>query len=116
VGIVWWTIGAILAGGYFVYVFHSFRGKVDARETENMATDGKRRDTFPGLKNHQAKSVYYRPSGDRVTDAIPLSLSRHGFRMAHCEVPEDPTLDNYKPFPSAGCLPATLSYATGKGG
>jgi cytochrome d ubiquinol oxidase subunit II len=33
VGIVWWTIGMILAGGYFAYVFHSFRGKVDAGVT-----------------------------------------------------------------------------------
>jgi cytochrome d ubiquinol oxidase subunit II len=30
VGLVWWTIGITLAGGYFVYVFRSFRGKVDA--------------------------------------------------------------------------------------
>jgi cytochrome d ubiquinol oxidase subunit II len=29
-GLVWWTIGITLAGGYFAYVFHSFRGKVDA--------------------------------------------------------------------------------------
>jgi cytochrome bd ubiquinol oxidase subunit II len=29
VGLVWWTIGIALAGGYFFYVFHSFRGKVD---------------------------------------------------------------------------------------
>jgi cytochrome d ubiquinol oxidase subunit II len=32
-GLVWWTIGMILAGGYFVYVFRSVRGKVDARST-----------------------------------------------------------------------------------
>jgi cytochrome d ubiquinol oxidase subunit II len=31
VAIVWWTIGMILAAGYFVYVFRSFRGKLDAR-------------------------------------------------------------------------------------
>jgi cytochrome d ubiquinol oxidase subunit II len=30
VGLVWWTVGITLAGAYFVYVFHSFRGKVDA--------------------------------------------------------------------------------------
>jgi cytochrome d ubiquinol oxidase subunit II len=30
VGLVWWSVGITLAGGYFVYVFHSFRGKVDA--------------------------------------------------------------------------------------
>ncbi len=35
VGLVWWVIGMILAGGYFVYVFRSFRGKVDARATEH---------------------------------------------------------------------------------
>ena len=28
-GIVWWTVGITLAGGYFAYIFHSFRGKVD---------------------------------------------------------------------------------------
>ena len=27
-GLVWWTVGITLAGGYFVYVFRSFRGKV----------------------------------------------------------------------------------------
>jgi hypothetical protein len=26
---VWWTLGIVLAGGYFVYLFHSVRGKVD---------------------------------------------------------------------------------------
>lgn len=30
VGLVWWTVGIVLAGGYFAFVFHSFRGKVDA--------------------------------------------------------------------------------------
>ena len=30
VALVWWTIGIVLAGSYFVYAFHSFRGKVDA--------------------------------------------------------------------------------------
>jgi cytochrome bd ubiquinol oxidase subunit II len=30
-GIVWWMIGIVLAAGYFVYLFRSFRGKVDAR-------------------------------------------------------------------------------------
>jgi cytochrome d ubiquinol oxidase subunit II len=33
VGIIWWVVGMILAGGYFVYVFRSFRGKVDIRAT-----------------------------------------------------------------------------------
>src|SRR5262249_20147693 len=33
VGFVWWTIAMVLAGGYFVYVFRSVRGKVDARST-----------------------------------------------------------------------------------
>jgi cytochrome d ubiquinol oxidase subunit II len=28
VGIVWWTIGMVIALGYFTYVFYSFRGKV----------------------------------------------------------------------------------------
>ncbi len=28
VGIVWWTIGIIIALGYFTYLFYSFRGKV----------------------------------------------------------------------------------------
>jgi cytochrome d ubiquinol oxidase subunit II len=28
VGLVWWVIGMTLAGGYFAFVFHSFRGKV----------------------------------------------------------------------------------------
>jgi cytochrome d ubiquinol oxidase subunit II len=30
VGLIWWAIGITLAGGYFGYAFHSFRGKVDA--------------------------------------------------------------------------------------
>jgi cytochrome bd ubiquinol oxidase subunit II len=34
VGIVWWTVGIVLASGYFVYVFRSFRGKVDADADE----------------------------------------------------------------------------------
>jgi cytochrome d ubiquinol oxidase subunit II len=29
VALVWWTVGIALAGGYFVYLFHSTRGKVD---------------------------------------------------------------------------------------
>ena len=29
VALVWWTIGIALAGAYFVYLFHSTRGKVD---------------------------------------------------------------------------------------
>jgi cytochrome d ubiquinol oxidase subunit II len=28
VGFVWWTIGMILALGYFVFVYRMFRGKV----------------------------------------------------------------------------------------
>jgi cytochrome d ubiquinol oxidase subunit II len=28
VGLVWWTIGIIIALGYFTYLFYSFRGKV----------------------------------------------------------------------------------------
>ncbi len=30
VGLVWWTIGIALAGAYFAFVYHSFRGKVEA--------------------------------------------------------------------------------------
>jgi cytochrome d ubiquinol oxidase subunit II len=30
VGLIWWTIGITLAAGYFVYLFRSFRGKVDS--------------------------------------------------------------------------------------
>jgi cytochrome d ubiquinol oxidase subunit II len=33
VAIVWWVIGIILAGAYFVYVYRSFRGKVDSGAT-----------------------------------------------------------------------------------
>lgn len=29
VGIIWWTIGILLAAGYFTYVYRSFAGKVD---------------------------------------------------------------------------------------
>jgi cytochrome d ubiquinol oxidase subunit II len=29
VGLVWWVIGIILASGYFVYLYRSFRGKVN---------------------------------------------------------------------------------------
>ena len=32
VGLVWWTIGAILAVAYFVYVYRMFRGKVGLEE------------------------------------------------------------------------------------
>jgi cytochrome bd ubiquinol oxidase subunit II len=32
IGIGWWTVGIILVGAYFIYLFHSFRGKVDANE------------------------------------------------------------------------------------
>ena len=28
VGLVWWTIGILIASGYFIYLFRSFRGKV----------------------------------------------------------------------------------------
>ena len=28
VGLVWWTIGILLASGYFIYLYRSFRGKV----------------------------------------------------------------------------------------
>lgn len=32
VGLVWWTMGAVLALGYFTYVYRMFRGKVQAGE------------------------------------------------------------------------------------
>ncbi len=32
VGIVWWTVGIALAAGYFVFLYRSFRGKVDLSE------------------------------------------------------------------------------------
>ena len=28
VGLIWWTIGMALAGGYFIYLYRSFAGKV----------------------------------------------------------------------------------------
>jgi len=35
VGLVWWSIGIALAGGYFVYLFHSVRGKVGSGAEEH---------------------------------------------------------------------------------
>jgi cytochrome bd ubiquinol oxidase subunit II len=32
VGLTWWTLGAILAAGYFVFVYRKFRGKVELGE------------------------------------------------------------------------------------
>jgi cytochrome bd ubiquinol oxidase subunit II len=32
VGLLWWTIGMIIALGYFAYIFYIFRGKVQLRE------------------------------------------------------------------------------------
>jgi cytochrome d ubiquinol oxidase subunit II len=32
VGIIWWIAGMVLAAGYFVFVYRSFRGKVSARD------------------------------------------------------------------------------------
>jgi cytochrome d ubiquinol oxidase subunit II len=32
IGIAWWTVGILLAIGYFTYLFRSFRGKVNVRE------------------------------------------------------------------------------------
>jgi cytochrome bd ubiquinol oxidase subunit II len=29
VGVIWWTLGILLAAGYFIYVYRSFAGKVD---------------------------------------------------------------------------------------
>ncbi len=34
VGLVWWLIGIIMATGYFVYLYRSFRGKVSLEEGE----------------------------------------------------------------------------------
>jgi cytochrome d ubiquinol oxidase subunit II len=31
VALVWWTVGMMLAGAYFAYLFHSIRGKVDGK-------------------------------------------------------------------------------------
>jgi len=28
VGLIWWTIGIVIALGYFTYLFYSFRGKI----------------------------------------------------------------------------------------
>jgi cytochrome d ubiquinol oxidase subunit II len=35
VGLVWWTIGILLATGYFVYLYRSFRGKVSLPADES---------------------------------------------------------------------------------
>ena len=35
VGIVWWTIGIMLASGYFIYIYRSFRGKVRLHPEES---------------------------------------------------------------------------------
>ncbi|MGA2622895.1 MAG: cytochrome d ubiquinol oxidase subunit II [Bacteroidota bacterium] len=32
IGLVWWTLGILLAAGYFAYLYRSFRGKVSAAE------------------------------------------------------------------------------------
>jgi cytochrome d ubiquinol oxidase subunit II len=32
IGIVWWTIGIVIALGYFTYLFRSFRGKVKVQK------------------------------------------------------------------------------------
>ena len=37
VGLVWWTVGMILAAGYFTFVYRSFAGKVAAK---TVGTDG----------------------------------------------------------------------------
>jgi hypothetical protein len=29
IALVWWTLGILLAGGHFAFVFHFNRGKVD---------------------------------------------------------------------------------------
>ncbi len=35
VGIVWWILGMILVAGYFIYVYHSIRGKIYPSKVEN---------------------------------------------------------------------------------
>jgi len=32
VGFVWWSIGMVLAAGYFIFVYRMFRGKVRLEE------------------------------------------------------------------------------------
>jgi cytochrome d ubiquinol oxidase subunit II len=32
IGIAWWTVGIVIALGYFTYLFRSFRGKVSVQE------------------------------------------------------------------------------------
>jgi cytochrome bd-type quinol oxidase subunit 2 len=32
VGLVWWTLGLVIALGYFFYVYRMFRGKVRLEE------------------------------------------------------------------------------------
>jgi cytochrome d ubiquinol oxidase subunit II len=29
IGVIWWTVGMLLAAGYFTYVYRSFAGKVN---------------------------------------------------------------------------------------
>jgi len=43
VGLVWWSIGMALAGGYFVYLYHSVRGKVaSGAEKHGYGSDSQR--------------------------------------------------------------------------
>jgi cytochrome d ubiquinol oxidase subunit II len=35
VGVIWWTVGMILAAGYFTYVYRSFAGKVELDSDSN---------------------------------------------------------------------------------
>ena len=35
VGVIWWTVGMILAAGYFTYVYRSFAGKVEVATDSN---------------------------------------------------------------------------------
>ena len=37
VGLIWWSIGIVIALGYFVYLFRTFAGKVDANEDIEQA-------------------------------------------------------------------------------
>jgi len=34
VGLVWWTLGAVLALAYFLFIYRMFRGKVNLQESD----------------------------------------------------------------------------------
>jgi len=39
IGLIWWVIGAVLAGGYFTYLYRSFAGKVSVDADEHGSGD-----------------------------------------------------------------------------